>query len=155
MSLWKKVALLVALLVGAVTGAVVSAPAWAGAALTCQTRTWTSNVTPADAMYYNTDVSAWRWGYWQVSYCRHGIRWDPQGWRYERNGNVDVRVRFLNSSLHTIGVTSWVHAIGSSNTVTVAGFVEPGTWFAMEFRPLGTPYPPGPPGFWPIGQVEF
>jgi hypothetical protein len=139
------------------TGILVAVVATAAqaTAITCQTRTHLSNIYPADGMYWNTFVSSWRWGNWQVSYCRQAIRWDPSGWRYERNGNVDVRVRFLNSAGHTTGVTSWVHAIGSQSTVTIAGAVPAGTWFCLDLRPVGTPYPPGITEFWPLGQVEF
>ena len=136
-------------------GLTVSSPAWAGAALTCQTRTWTNSIEPADGMYWNTYVDAWRWGDWQVSYCRHAVSWDPEGYRYTGNGVVEVRLRLLNSLHHTQSVGPWMTSFGGGPTVHLARMLAAGQWFQLDFRPVGVPYPPGPSEFWPRGQVQF
>jgi hypothetical protein len=150
-----RVVAFVAILV--MTLGVTPAPAQAITPLTCQTRTWTLDSSHPDNMSYYAPSGFWQWGPQSVSQCRHGVRWDPSGWRYTPQGNLEVRIRTLNSRGHTWYTTPWVTSIGSGSTVTVAGFVQPGTAFLIETRLLGMlQYQlDQPTNWWPKGQIEY
>lgn len=158
MNRWKRATVAVAMALGVVASVtVVAAPAQAYTPLTCQTKTHTLNSAPASGMNFYAPSGIWQWGHQYVSACRHGVRWDPSGWRFTPQGNLEVRIRVLNSRLHTWYVTPWRDSIGSGSTVTVDGFVQPGTAFLIEFRLLGMlQYQADQPwNWWPLGQIEF